>query len=164
MRRPELVYEYLDVGPPFRDMLPIPLTERGSQLEGTIWIVAHNPTRKFDGEDARAMQRIAVFTATALRLANMAKEANDEASEQELHFRELDHRVKNTLMTTAGLLRRRLGGIVDPAARAAIEATSGRVLAMGKCIKSAPALRPETFLRSSRASAAISSDPIRDLS
>jgi two-component sensor histidine kinase len=132
MRRPELVYKYLDVGPPFHDVLLIPLTEKGSQIEGTIWIVAHNPKHKFDGEDARVMQRIAVFTASALRLANLAREAKAEASKQELLFRELDHRVKNTLMMTAGLLRHQLGGIVDPKARAAVESASARVAAMGR--------------------------------
>ena len=60
MRRPELVYKYLDVGPPFHDVLLIPLGEKGSRLEGTIWIVAHDPMRKFDREDARVMQRIAI--------------------------------------------------------------------------------------------------------
>jgi hypothetical protein len=35
MRRPELVYKYLDVGPPFHDVLLIPLTEASSQLRGS---------------------------------------------------------------------------------------------------------------------------------
>jgi GAF domain-containing protein len=66
MRQPELVYKYLDVGPPFYDVLLIPLIAKGSQLEATIWIVAHTRTRKFDGEDARVVQRIAGLIATAL--------------------------------------------------------------------------------------------------
>lgn len=89
MRRPELLYKYLDVGLPFQDVLLIPLTEKGGQLEGTIWIVAHNPRRKFDAEDARVMQRLAVFVATALHLAQIAQEAKTEASKQEVLFREL---------------------------------------------------------------------------
>lgn len=132
MRQPELVYPYLDLGLPLHDVLLIPLTEQGSKLEGTIWIVAHNPARKFDGEDARVMQRIAVFTATALHLANAAQEARAEASEQKLLFHELDHRVKNTLMMTAGLLRRQLSRTTDPAARAAMTSASDRVVAMGR--------------------------------
>jgi len=59
MQRPELAYSCLDVGPPFHDVLLIPLTERNSQLEGTIWIISHNTARKFDSEDARVMQRLA---------------------------------------------------------------------------------------------------------
>lgn len=110
----------------------IPLTEKGGELEGTLWIVAHNPARKFNGEDARLMQRLAVFVATALHLANVAQEATAEAARQELRFRELDHRVKNTLMMTAALLRRQLGGIADVAARAAIESASARVVVMGR--------------------------------
>lgn len=132
MRRPELVYKYLDVGPPFCDVLLIPLTEPGGELEGTIWVVAHNPAHKFDAEDARVMQRIAVFTATALHLANAARDARAEASEQRLRFDELDHRVKNTLTMTAGLLRRQLSRTADPEARAVMEAASGRIVAMGR--------------------------------
>ena len=89
MKRPELFYKYLDVGPPFSDVLLIPLTEKNSDLEGTIWVVAHNPTRKFDGEDARVMQRLAVFIATALRLVKRAEDARSEAAKQELIFRRL---------------------------------------------------------------------------
>jgi two-component sensor histidine kinase len=131
MQRPELVYKYLDVGSPFHDLLLIPLTERNSELEGTIWIVSHNTARKFDGEDARVMQRFALFTTTALRLAKVAQEAKREASEQTLLLHELDHRFKNTLAMTASLLRHQLGGVADPAARVAIEAARQRVQAMG---------------------------------
>ena len=131
MQRPELAYKYLDVGPPFHDVLLIPLTERNTQLEGTIWIVSHNATRKFDAEDARVMQRLALFTTTGLHLANVAKEAKKEASEQSLLLHELDHRFKNALAMTASLLRRQLGGVADPAARLAIEAARERVQAMG---------------------------------
>ena len=132
MRRPELVYKYLDTGRPIHDALLIPLGEKGSRLEGTLWIVAHNPTRKFDGEDARLMHRIAVFTATARQMAQVVEQARAEASEQRVLFRELDHRVKNTLQMTASLLRVQLGSLDDPAARAAIETASQRVLAIGQ--------------------------------
>lgn len=132
MRRPELHYKYLDVGPPFHDVLLIPLTQPGSELEGTIWIVAHNPSHKFDGEDACVMQRIAIFIAATLHLANIAREATARASEQTLLFDELDHRVKNTLMMTASLLRYQVTGITDPAARAAVEAASGRIMSLGR--------------------------------
>jgi two-component sensor histidine kinase len=131
MRRPELVYRYLDVGLPIHDALLIPLGEKGSRLEATIWILAHNPVRKFDGEDARVMQRIAIFTATALQMAQVV-EGRAEATEQKVLFRELDHRVKNTLQMTSSLLRFQLRSVADPAARAAIEAASQRVLAIGR--------------------------------
>ena len=132
MRRPELVYRYLDVGPPFHDALLIPLGEKGSRLEATIWIVAHNPARKFDGEDARVMQRIAIFAAMALQMAQVVEQARAEATEQKVLFRELDHRVKNTLQMTSSMLRFQLGSVADPAARAAIETASQRVVALGQ--------------------------------
>lgn len=132
MRRPELHYKYLDVGPPFHDVLLIPLTQPGSELEGTIWIVAHNPSHKFDSEDACVMQRIAIFVAATLHLANIAKEATAKASEQTLLFDELDHRVKNTLMMAANLLRHQVTGIADPAAREAVEVASGRIMSLGR--------------------------------
>lgn len=106
MKRPELVYKYLDVGPPFHDVLLIPLADRGRELEGTIWIVSHNPAHQFDLEDARVMQRIAVFTATALRLTNVAEEAKAKAAEQKLLPRELDDRAQSTLRIATGLLPR----------------------------------------------------------
>jgi two-component sensor histidine kinase len=132
MRRPELVYRYLEVGLPIHDALLIPLGEKGSRLEATIWILAHDPARKFDAEDARVMQRIAIFTATALQMAQVVEEARAEVSEQKVLFRELDHRVKNTLQMTSSLLRLQLGSVADPAAREAIETASQRVLAIGQ--------------------------------
>jgi len=66
MRKPELAYKYLDVGTPFEDVLLIPVVEKGSGFEATIWIVAHNETRKFDDEDSRIMQSIASFVVRAL--------------------------------------------------------------------------------------------------
>ena len=66
MQRPELFYKYLDVGPPFHDVLLIPLAIPGSQFEATIWIIAHTPTRKFDREDARVMGHIAEYIRMAL--------------------------------------------------------------------------------------------------
>lgn len=132
MRRPELFYKYLDVGPPFHDALLIPLTEKGSELEGTIWVVAHNTARKFDCENTRMMQRLAVFTATVLQMARVAEQARETADEKDLLFRELEHRIKNTLQMTAALLRLQLGGVSDPTARDAIETASQRMLAMGQ--------------------------------
>jgi two-component sensor histidine kinase len=131
MQRPELVYPYLDIGQPFHDVLHIPLTEKGGQPEGTIWIAAHTAMRKFDGNDVRVMQRIAVFTVMAIHMANVAQEAKLKAMEQDLLLRELEHRFKNALSMTAGMLRYQLGRIADPVARTAIETASGHVMAIG---------------------------------
>jgi two-component sensor histidine kinase len=87
--------------------------------------------RKFDGNDVRVMQRIAVFTVMAIHMANVAQEAKLKAMEQDLLLRELEHRFKNALSMTAGMLRYQLGRIADPVARTAIETASGHVMAIG---------------------------------
>jgi hypothetical protein len=67
MKRPELFYRYLDVGPPFEDVLLVPLLAMGQQIEATIWVIAHTPDRKFDLQDAYLMERLTAFIAMALR-------------------------------------------------------------------------------------------------
>lgn len=130
MREPERLYTYIDLGIPVTEVLLIPL--KSSRLEGTIWIVAHDETRKFDREDARIMQHIAVFVSTALHLVAMAQDAKAEAAQKDVAFRELQHRVQNTLAMTAGLLRYQLKQTSEPNARRIIEAASGRVLAISR--------------------------------
>ncbi len=107
MRRPELFYKYLDVGPPFHDVLLIPLAEKASQLEGTIWIVKHDPAHKFDLEDARIMKRIAVFIATALDSADPGRRAKAASSEQLPPSQKFDDPVKNNFVVPDLLRDRR---------------------------------------------------------
>lgn len=133
MQEPERFYTYFKVGTPIHEVLLVPL--KGSHLEATIWIVAHDETRKFDKEDARVMQHIAVFVATALHLVDLAKDATAEAAQKDVAFRELQHRVQNTLAMTASLLRYQLNQTSEPGARSIIEAASGQVLAISRAHK-----------------------------
>jgi two-component sensor histidine kinase len=132
MRRPELVYEYLAVGPAFHDVLLIPLAEQGSSLVGTLWVVSHNSERKFDSGDARGMQRIATFAAMALQLARLSEIARAEIAASKTAFKELEHRVKNTLQITAGLLDMQHRRTSDTIAKQAIKTASERVRTMGE--------------------------------
>jgi len=132
MQRPEKVYKDLDVGTPFQDVLLVPLADKNSDLEGTLWIVAHNAERKFDAEDCRVMQRIAVFMGAILTLAKHALDAQGAASNQALRFQELDHRFKNALASMAGMIQYQLRGVSDPAARAVLGVVTDRVLALGQ--------------------------------
>jgi len=132
LERPERLFDYLDVGVPFRRALLIPLTERGSGLAGTIWVISHNDVHEFDAEDARMLQRIAVFTATGLHMARVADEARLSAAANQLAFDELDHRIKNTLQTTAAILELHLQTVDDPSARGAIVSARERMLAIGQ--------------------------------
>jgi PAS domain S-box-containing protein len=62
---PELDFPYFaDVAPPVEEALLIPFYIQGEAV-GTIWIVAHDTSRRFDAEDLRVMNSLAVFTAAA---------------------------------------------------------------------------------------------------
>jgi len=63
--RPERHYQYLDFAKPYMEEgLLIPFYV-GGQAVGTIWILAHEPSRKYDSEDLRVMTNLAHFAAAA---------------------------------------------------------------------------------------------------
>jgi signal transduction histidine kinase len=63
--RPERHYQYLDFAKPYMEEgLLIPFYV-GKQAVGTIWILAHEPSRKYDSEDLRVMTNLAHFAAAA---------------------------------------------------------------------------------------------------
>jgi signal transduction histidine kinase len=63
--RPERHYHYLDFAKPYMEEgLLIPFYV-GGQAVGTIWILAHEPSRKYDSEDLRVMTNLAHFAAAA---------------------------------------------------------------------------------------------------
>ena len=62
---PERRFEYFKkAGIPFVEALVLPFDVDGKP-DGTIWIIAHDTSRKFDLEDVRIMTRIATFTGAA---------------------------------------------------------------------------------------------------
>jgi len=64
---PERFFTYFRSAPlPIVEGLLIPWHIEGGPT-GTIWIIAHNDERKFDGEDLRVMRSLADFAASALR-------------------------------------------------------------------------------------------------
>jgi len=63
--RPERYFKYLaPVKPPVEEGLLIPFHVGGKPI-GTIWVLAHDQTRKFDAEDLRVMTNLAHFAAAA---------------------------------------------------------------------------------------------------
>jgi signal transduction histidine kinase len=63
--RPERYFRYLaPVKPPVEEGLLIPFHVGGEPI-GTIWVLAHDQTRKFDAEDLRVMTNLAHFAAAA---------------------------------------------------------------------------------------------------
>lgn len=63
--RPERDFPYLrGVTPPLEEALLIPFHVKGEPV-GTIWIVSHDETRRFDAEDLRVMTNLGAFAAAA---------------------------------------------------------------------------------------------------
>jgi serine/threonine protein kinase len=67
MSYPERHYLYSGDAPAIVEALLIPFHCEGKPV-GTIWIIAHDETRKFDAEDHRLMSNLARFAATAYQL------------------------------------------------------------------------------------------------
>lgn len=62
---PERDFPYLaDVKPPVEEALLVPFHIHGEAI-GTIWVVAHDASRRFDAEDLRVMTNLGAFTAAA---------------------------------------------------------------------------------------------------
>ncbi|HEU5182254.1 MAG TPA: GAF domain-containing protein [Candidatus Polarisedimenticolia bacterium] len=67
MEYPERHYAYTDGAPPLAEVLLIPFYSDG-KAAGTVWVIAHEPTRKFDAEDKRLMTRLSQFAAATYQL------------------------------------------------------------------------------------------------
>jgi len=120
--RPARVFRYFEAAEPeIVEGLVVPV--RGIDAApplGTLWVVHHDRRGRFDAEDARVMEELAVQMTLALGLLRDA--AAREAATQEVH-----HRVKNTLAATAGVLRLQARAAPSAEARAALDEALGRL-------------------------------------
>lgn len=67
--RPARVFTYLaSVEPPIVEGMIVPLYDAGKVPLGTLWIVSHDETRRFDAETARRMEQFAHLLVLAIRL------------------------------------------------------------------------------------------------
>jgi two-component sensor histidine kinase len=120
--RPARVFRYFEATEPeIVEGLVVPV--RGIDAApplGTLWVVHHDRRGRFDAEDARVMEELAVQMTLALGLLRDA--AARDAATQEVH-----HRVKNTLAATAGVLRLQARAAPSAEARAALDEALGRL-------------------------------------
>ena len=119
--------QFADVQPLLVEGLLVPFHIDG-QAVGTVWVVAHDETRKFDAEDQRLLESLATFAATAyqnrLSIAAHAKVNQDlkaeigERQRAEEALRDADRRKTEFLAMLAHELRNPLAPIrpVDHAA------------------------------------------------
>jgi two-component sensor histidine kinase len=96
---PERDFSYFaPVTPLIEEALLIPFYVDGKAV-GTVWVIAHDHSRKFDAEDLRVMTNLGTFAAAAyqtLLCLNAAKKSEEQIS---ILAREAEHRTKNVLAT-----------------------------------------------------------------
>jgi PAS domain S-box-containing protein len=81
---PERDFPYIgEITPPIEDALLVPF-HVGDQAVGTIWVVSHDETKRFDAEDLRVLTNLAKFAAAAYQtlLASRASGVTNEALQQ----------------------------------------------------------------------------------
>ena len=110
----------LGVEPLLVEGLLVPFHVLGRAV-GTVWVVAHDETRKFDAEDQRVLESLATFAATAyqtrLSIDTQAKANQDlqakivERQRAEETLREADRRKSEFLAMLAHELRNPLAPI-----------------------------------------------------
>ena len=86
MRWPGRHFRYVeDLSEPVHEVLLAPFHDAGVPI-GTVWVVAHTATRRFDAEDARLATQLSVFAAAAWQATKKQREI--ESSAEQLHLRE----------------------------------------------------------------------------
>jgi hypothetical protein len=112
--------QFAGVFPLLVEGLLVPFHVNGEAV-GTVWVIAHDETRKFDAEDQRLLESLATFAATAyqaqLSMAAQAKANEDLQAEigqrqgVEKALREADRRKSDLLAMLAHELRNPLAPI-----------------------------------------------------
>jgi two-component sensor histidine kinase len=105
MARPERVYDWIrDADIIVPEVLLVPLTVKGTNAIGTLWIVA-NDAHHFDSGHARVMTELAGFTGIALRMIQTEERLTQALQQQETLTKEMGHRVKNLFAITDSMIR-----------------------------------------------------------
>ena len=96
---PELDFPYWnEVKPVLEEGLLIPFYINGEAV-GTIWVVAHDMSRRFDLEDLRVMNSLGTFAASAYQTLLYLEAAQKKEDQIATLAREAEHRAKNVLAT-----------------------------------------------------------------
>lgn len=93
---------YEPVQPRVEECLLVPFYLE-SKAVGTLWIVAHDKSRQFDGEDLRLMQSLAHFASAAYKTVNLIEDLKQHSERLEASESELRHRITDLQRTTEEL-------------------------------------------------------------
>ncbi len=108
MHLPDRCFPALRAEPRVVEALLIPFHERGKAL-GTVWVVAHDNERKFDGEDERIMGTLAQFASAGWQLWRACAAADESSRRKDEYLAMLGHELRNPLaaiVSATSLLRR----------------------------------------------------------
>jgi len=101
---PERDFPYFaDVKPLLEEALLIPFYVDGEPV-GTIWVVSHDRSHRFEAEDLRVMTSLAAFAATAYQTLVEMTERKRASETQSLLLQEMRHRIKNQFAVTDALI------------------------------------------------------------
>jgi PAS domain S-box-containing protein len=100
MSRPERHFTYLaSVKPPMEEVLIVPFYLEGKAI-GTIWVISHDETLRFDAEDLRVMTNLGAFAATAYQImldsGERLREANADAASRLAQIQKVNAEVQDS--------------------------------------------------------------------
>jgi two-component sensor histidine kinase len=102
---PERDFSYFaPVTPLIEEALLIPFHVDGKAL-GTIWVIAHDHTRRFDAEDLRVMTNLSTFASAAYQTLLWQSAAQEREKQITILAREAEHRTRNLLATVQAAVR-----------------------------------------------------------
>lgn len=82
-RRPERRYTYLQPAmPPAEECLLVPFYVGGKAV-GTIWVIAHNESRRFDNEDLRMLKSLGTFASAGYQAGEQLHSLRGQAHERQ---------------------------------------------------------------------------------
>lgn len=130
MERPERAYDWIgDAGITVPEVLLVPLTVKGGDAIGTLWLVASDAGH-FDKEHARVMAELSAFAGIALRMIQTEQRLNLALQQQETLTREMSHRIKNLFSVADSIVRITARGAATKEELA--ETLSGRLHALSQ--------------------------------
>lgn len=132
--RPARLFTYFNEGgPPIVEGIVVPLFDTGKRPLGTLWVVSHDASLRFDATDARVMEQLAVQLVLAMKLRTKAQlmvRLEEFAQDKAMLVLEVRHRVKNMIQMTSSLLHLQEHGVESREARRALREAQSRLLVL----------------------------------